>query len=197
MQIKTMPLGSYQTNCYLISLPEEKNCILIDPGFMPEYVLEQVHRAGKRVEAILLTHGHFDHVGGVKQIAAEENCRVFICKEDLALNPTLTDGAIFYTDLYAEGDRLQLAGMELQVLQTPGHTPGSVCLMCEDVIFTGDTLFAGTCGRTDFPGGDYGQMMQSLKRLAELPGNYRVLPGHAEESTMDRERRSNPFMQGL
>ena len=197
LQIKTMPLGSYQTNCYLVSLPEQKKCILIDPGYEPEYVLEQVRRAGKTVEAILLTHGHFDHVGGVKKIAVEENCRVFICKEDLALNPSITDGAIFYTDLYAEGDSLLLAGMELQVLQTPGHTPGSVCLVCEDVIFTGDTLFAGTCGRTDFPGGDYGQMMQSLKRLANLPGDYRVLPGHAEESTMDRERRSNPFMQSL
>ena len=195
MQIKTMPLGSYQTNCYMVSLPEQKNCIVIDPGFEPEYILEQVRRAGKTVEAILLTHGHFDHVGGVKKIAAEEQCRVFICKEDLSLNPMLTDGAIYYTDTYAEGDTLALAGIKLQVLQTPGHTPGSVCLVCGDTVFTGDTLFAGTCGRTDFPGGDYGQMMQSLKRLAALPGDYRVLPGHAEESTMEWERKSNPFMQ--
>ena len=195
LQIRTMPLGSYQTNCYMAFLPEQKQCILIDPGFEPEYVLEQVRREGKSVAAILLTHGHFDHVGGVKMIAAEENCRVFICQEDLSLNPTLTDGAIYYTDTYKEGDTLFLAGLRLQVLQTPGHTPGSVCLVCGDTIFTGDTLFAGTCGRTDFPGGSYNQMLQSLKRLAALPGDYRVLPGHAEESTMDRERRSNPFMQ--
>ena len=197
MQIKTMPLGSYQTNCYMVFLEDGKTCLLIDPGFEPEYVLEQVRREGKQVEAILLTHGHFDHVGGVKKIAAEENCRIFICAEDLSLNPRLTDGAIDYTDTYAEGDLLELAGLQLQVLQTPGHTPGSVCLLCEDVIFSGDTLFAGTCGRTDFPGGDYRQMLQSLHRLALLPGDYRVLPGHAEESTLEAERKTNPFMQNL
>ena len=197
MELKSIKLGSYQTNCYIAWGKGADSCIVIDPGFEPERVLEQVRHWGKSVAAILLTHGHFDHVGGVKQIAAETGCQVYICKEDLALNPRLTDGAIYYTDTYAEGDTLTLAGLKLQVLQTPGHTPGSVCLLCGDTMFCGDTLFAGTCGRTDFPGGSMAQMRQSLARLKALSGNFRVLPGHGEGSTLDEERMYNPYMQGL
>jgi glyoxylase-like metal-dependent hydrolase (beta-lactamase superfamily II) len=197
MEIKTITVGSYQTNCYMAWDASSNTCILIDPGYEPEYILEQVRRQGKTVEAILLTHGHFDHVGGVKEIAAQTDCSVFICKEDLSLNPMLPDGAISYTDTYAEGDTLSLAGLQLQVLQTPGHTPGSVCLLCEDVLFAGDTLFAGTCGRTDLPGGSMTQMRRSLGRLAALEGNYQVLPGHGGASLLDIERRSNPYMQCL
>lgn len=197
MEINVLKLGSYQTNCYIAWSEGAEDCIVIDPGFEPERVLEQVRHWGKSVAAILLTHGHFDHVGGVKRIAGETGCRVYICKEDLALNPMLTDGAIYYTDTYAEGDTLQLAGLNLQVLQTPGHTPGCVCLACEDALFCGDTLFAGTCGRTDLPGGDMAVMRKSLARLKALPENYRVLPGHGEDSTLDEERIYNPYLRGL
>lgn len=197
MEIRNLKLGSYQTNCYIAWGEGADSCIIIDPGFEPERVLEQVRHWGKSVAAILLTHGHFDHVGGVKHIAGETGCRVYICKEDLALNPMLTDGAIYCTDTYAEGDTLELAGLTLQVLQTPGHTPGCVCLVCEDALFCGDTLFAGTCGRTDLPGGSMTVMRQSLARLKALEKNYRVLPGHGEESTLDEERMYNPYLQGL
>lgn len=195
MNIATICVGSYQTNCYIVWNEETDRCVLIDPGYQPEEILEQVR--GKTVEAILLTHSHFDHVGGVKHIAGQTNCRVYICKEDLSLNPMLTAGDIYYTDTYAEGDTIELAGLRFRVLQTPGHTPGCVCLLCEDVMFSGDTLFAGTCGRTDLPGGSPWDMQNSLRRLAALPGDYRVLPGHGGASTLDEERRSNPFMQGL
>ncbi len=171
------------------------SCILIDPGYEPEYLLEQLCREQKTLAAILLTHGHFDHVGGVKQLAAETDCKVYICSQDLTINPTLTAGAIYYTNTYCEGDTLDIAGLSLEILQTPGHTPGSVCLLCEDVLFSGDTLFAGTCGRTDFPGGSYEEILRSLRRLAELPGNLKVLPGHGDFSTLDTERRTNPFLQ--
>ena len=97
--------------------------------------------------------------------------------------------------LYDEGDTLALGGLTIQVLHTPGHSPGSVTLKAGDVLFTGDTLFAGTCGRTDFPGGDYGEMMASLKRLGELEGNFRVLPGHESFSTLDQERKTNPYLR--
>lgn len=197
MNIKTMRIGSYQTNCYMVYNDGSDRCILIDPGYEPEWLLEQAFHEVKKIEAILLTHGHFDHVGGVKHIAAETGCRVYICKEDLDLNPMITDGVIYYTDVYADGDTLELAGLKLRVIQTPGHTPGCVCLVCEDTIFSGDTLFAGTCGRTDLPGGSSWEMRQSLTRLAALEGDYRVLPGHGHESTLEAERRSNPFMQGL
>lgn len=197
MEIRNLKVGSYQTNCYIAWGDGEDSCLIVDPGFEPEYILEQVRHWGKTPEAILLTHGHFDHVGGVKHIAGETGCRVFICKEDLGLNPMLTDGAIYATDTYAQGDTLELAGLRLQVKQTPGHIPGSVCLICGDTIFSGDTLFAGTCGRTDLPGGSGGQMQQSLAALAALEGDYRVLPGHGCTTTLEEERRSNPFMQGI
>lgn len=197
MEIRTMPLGSYQTNCYLVWNQGADSCVVIDPGYQPEQVLEAALDAGKKIEAIFLTHGHFDHVGGVKQVARETGCRVYICEEDLLLNPRLTDGAIYYTDTYDEADAVTAAGLTFRVLRTPGHTPGSVCLVCENAIFSGDTLFCGTCGRTDLPGGSGAQMRASLARLAGLEGDYRVLPGHGEDSTLDMERRSNPFMQRL
>ena len=197
MKIITMPVGSYQTNCYMAYGDNSDTCVIIDPGYMPEQILEQVNIRGKKLEAILLTHGHFDHVGGVKQIVAETGCQVYICKEDLALNPAITAGAIYYTHTYAQGDTLTLAGLTFRVIQTPGHTPGSVCLMCGNALFSGDTLFAGTCGRTDLPGGDSWQMRRSLATLKGLEGNYRVLPGHGPDSTLDEEKGSNPFLQEL
>lgn len=197
MEIKNLKLGAYQTNCYIAWGEGAQTCVVIDPGYEPALVLTQAEQLGKSVEAILLTHGHFDHVGGVAQIAQTTGCRVFVCKEDLSLDPRLTCGPLPYTDTYAEGDVLTLAGLTLQVLQTPGHTPGSVCLLAGDTLFTGDTLFAGSIGRTDFPGGNVGQMRQSLARLKAMAENYRVLPGHAEMSTLDEERNANPFLRGL
>ena len=135
MEIRTFPVGSYQTNCYIVWGDDTDSCVVIDPGYEPEYLLEQVRCLGKKLQAILLTHGHFDHVGGVKALAQQTGCRVYICKEDLALKPALTAGAILYTDTYSEGDVLELAGLRFQVLHTPGHTPGSVCLVCGDTIF--------------------------------------------------------------
>ena len=195
MEIRAFPVGSYHTNCYLAWGAGSDSCIVIDPGYEPEYLLEQLRRENKTLAAILLTHGHFDHVGGVKHLAAETDCKVYICAEDLRMNPTLTAGAIHYTDTYTEGDTLQLAGLTLQVLHTPGHTPGSVCLLCGDALFSGDTLFAGTCGRTDLPGGSYEEILRSLRRLAALPGDPKVLPGHGPASSLDTERRTNPFMR--
>ena len=196
MNIEAMAVGSYQTNCYMVYGDTDK-CVLIDPGSQPEELLERVRSKGKKLEAILLTHGHFDHVGGVKKLVEETGCRVYICDEDLSLNPTLTAGPLYYTDTYGEGDEITVAGLTFQVLQTPGHTPGSVCLLCQNAMFCGDTLFAGTCGRTDLHGGSYLEMMQSLGRLAKLDTDYMVLPGHGGSSTLFQEKRSNPFMQGL
>lgn len=192
LQIQTLPLGYLQTNCYI--LQGNDGCLVIDPGDQAQEVLRCL--GDRKLEAILLTHGHFDHVGGVKAIAAETGCKVYIHKADLELPNKLTLGTIPCTDHYDEGDVLELAGLSLKVMHTPGHTPGGVCLVCEDVIFSGDTLFAGTCGRTDLPGGSYLEISKSLLRLSELEGEYRVLPGHGEASSMDMERRFNPYMQG-
>ena len=195
MQILTIPGGSLFTNCYMAWQEDQNNCILIDPGFDAELILDQVRSRGKTVEAVLLTHGHFDHVGGVKDIAAETGCKVYIHKADLELPNRLTLGTVPCTDHYDEGDVLSLAGLTLKVLHTPGHTPGGVCLLCENAMFSGDTLFAGTCGRTDLPGSDHRKMWDSLARLAALEEDYLVLPGHGEGSTLSAEKRGNPYLQ--
>ena len=195
MKVIAMPVGSYQTNCYMVYNENSETCVLIDPGYQPEELLEQIRIKGKTLEAILLTHGHFDHVGGVKQIAQETGCKVYICPEELLIPPHFSAGEHYYTDTYSEGDTLNLAGLSLQVLKTPGHTQGSVCLLCGDTLFSGDTLFAGTCGRTDLPGGDHKTILSSLRRLAQLEGDYRVLPGHGPCTTLNEERVENPFLQ--
>ena len=194
VNIKTLPLGAYQTNCYLVWGEGADSVIVIDPGYHPERVLSEVKLLNKSVAAILLTHGHFDHVGGVKDIAAETDCSVYLHEGELSQPPSMTAGPLYYTHTYGEGDSLHLAGLNLRVLHTPGHTPGSVCLICEDCLFAGDTLFMGSCGRTDFPGGDMGQMRASLTRLAELPGDYKVFSGHGPETTLNMERKYNPYI---
>lgn len=196
MEMLTVCVGAYRTNCYM--LWEKDKIVLIDPGDEPEQIWEQVLRTGKKVAAVLLTHGHFDHVGGVGYIAREAGCPVYIHAAELQLPSHHTDGPIYYTHTYDEGDVLEIAGITFQVLHTPGHTPGSVCLLCEDWMLSGDTLFAGTCGRTDLPPyGNPAQMRRSLTRLGGLEGNYKVFPGHGHSTTLEEERRSNPYMQNL
>ena len=194
MEITVLTLGDYMTNCYILRQEASSKCLLIDPGYEAERILSVLEEKRMEPEAILLTHGHFDHVGAVQDIAAETGCDVYIGDADLGLPPMLTNGRLYYTHTYPASGTLMLAGLTLRVLPTPGHTPGSVCLLTEDTMLSGDTLFRGSCGRTDFPGGSWEQMLASLKRLSELPGDYRVLPGHGEETTLNWERKHNPYL---
>lgn len=192
--IETFPLGSYQTNCYLLRQADSSHCVLIDPGYTPEFLLSRLEENALTLDAILLTHGHFDHVGGVRELAAETGCRVYIHPEDLSLPPMFTAGRLYYTDTYPEDGTVTAAGLTFRVLHTPGHTPGSVCLRLGDALFCGDTLFAGSCGRTDLPGGSRRAMTASLKRLAEIPENLTLYPGHGAASMLDTEKNYNPYL---
>ena len=194
MNYFTLPLGDYQTNCYLV-YDEEKNCAVIDPGYEAETIWKKTEQEGLKIKAILLTHGHFDHVGAVKELAQKTACPVWIHEQELKLPPYLTAGALYYTDLYSDvGSILNVEGLRFRILETPGHTMGSVCLLCGEVIFSGDTLFAGSCGRADL-GGSMSMILESLKGLAALPGDYTVCPGHGGETTLNYERRYNPYLR--
>ena len=193
MNIHTLPLGDYQTNTYIVE--NGGHCVIIDAGYHPETILRFLNDHDLTADAILLTHGHFDHVGAVRELAVELECPVYLHEKELSMPPMMTAGPLYYTHTYGEGDRLQLAGISFRVLHTPGHTPGSVCLIAANHLFSGDTLFAGSCGRTDFPGGDWETICKSLQRLRTLPEDYTVYPGHGESTTLASEKQYNPYMQ--
>ena len=195
LKIHTFPLGDYQTNCYVIHDDSVRKCCVIDPGYTPETLLQILEHLGLELEAILLTHGHFDHVGAVKDLFEQTQCKVYLHTDDLLLPENFTAGPLFYTHEYNEGDVLEMAGLTIKVMHTPGHTEGSVCLFVDDCIFSGDTLFCHSCGRTDLPGGNPEALMASLARLKNLEGDYRVFPGHNRATTLAVEREYNPFMK--
>ena len=195
LKITVKELGIYFVNCYLIHEENAKSCVCIDPGGNAGKVLKFLEETGLTLEAILLTHGHFDHVGAVRELAEKTGCRVYLHSDDLLLPEKYTAGPLYYTHHYDEGDVLELAGLSIHVMHTPGHTGGSVCLTVDDCIFSGDTLFCHSCGRTDLPGGDPEAIMQSLARLKAIEGDYRVFPGHNRATTLAVEKEYNPFMK--
>lgn len=204
MQITKLEIGDFATNCYVLQGSKANRCILIDPADNgPE--LCRVMEARETVpEAILLTHGHYDHILAVPYLQEHwpelpVYCHKLDCPEEL----TEEDEGVVYPTVsafrnlrhYADGDRVSASGLEVQVLEIPGHTPGSVALLVENALFTGDTLFKGDIGRTDFKGGDEKAMMRSLARLAALEGDYQVYPGHDDTSTLNDERAQNPYLK--
>lgn len=194
MKLTSLTVGSIGTNCYILYNEATKAAVVIDPSDEATLVEARIEALGLQVQAILLTHGHFDHGGDVARIRMRTGAPVYLHPADRALPSWLTHGLSDTEDL-AEGDTLDFAGLRFSVLHTPGHTPGSVCFRWEDKLFAGDTLFAGSCGRTDLPGGSHADMLRSLRRLAELEGDYTVYPGHGEATTLEEERNCNPYMQ--
>ena len=202
LNFKVLALGAYQTNCYIIWGEGSDSCIVIDPGFEAETVLRQVKALGKTVEAILLTHGHFDHVGAVQEIVAATGCSLWMSQSDYTQRRSpqidflypIHDCDFTPVNFCEEGECICAGGLELTVLETPGHTQGSVCYLCQGHLFSGDTLFEGSCGRVDLPGGNYAQILQSLKRLAGLD-DCKVYPGHGPATTLENEKKYNPSMQ--
>ena len=203
MHIKSFALGAYETNCYIVADESTLDCAVIDPGADATTILNYLEETNLHCRFILLTHGHFDHTGAVDDLLAETDAVLFVHKDDVGVSV----GGDFYrflppqgTKYYSDGEVICVGALSFTVLETPGHTPGSVTLICAEagsddkVLFTGDTLFRDSCGRTDFPGSDPDAILRSLKRIAELPGDYEVYPGHGFFSTLDRERRVNYFV---
>ncbi len=198
MKVKLLRVGPIGTNCYILEDDQTNLAAVIDPGDEPELIQEALEKEGVEVRYLLLTHGHYDHTTAVPALhRVYPQADIYIHQADAnGAGSTLFPlaGEVDDLKLYDEGDVIRLGDHEIQVLHTPGHSPGSVTLKVEDVLFTGDTLFAGSCGRTDLRGGSYEQIMQSLQRLGELKGDFHVCPGHEATSTLERERRSNPFL---
>lgn len=198
MKVKLLRVGPIGTNCYILEDDQTNLAAVIDPGDEPELIQEALEKEGVEVRYLLLTHGHYDHTTAVPALhRVYPQADIYIHQADAnGAGSTLFPlaGEVDDLKLYDEGDVIRLGDHEIQVLHTPGHSPGSVTLKVEDVLFTGDTLFAGSCGRTDLRGGSYEQIMQSLKRLGELKGDFHVCPGHDRTSTLERERKYNPFL---
>ena len=199
MKVKMIQVGPIGTNCYILEDEETQKAAVIDPGDDGAAIADVLKEDRAQVEYILLTHGHYDHTTGVPDLKARfPEARVYIHRADAnGAGSQLFPLAGQIKDLcyYGEGDTLTLGSLTIQVMETPGHSPGSVTLKVGDVLFTGDTLFCGSCGRTDLAGGSYEEIMASLKRLGELEGNFHVCPGHDRTSTLERERQYNPFLR--
>ena len=198
MLIKTLTVGQIETNCYIVTDENTLECAVIDPGDESNAILDYIEDHKLKPKYIFLTHGHFDHTMAVTAVREETGAVVCMNKKDAG---AVIENAPFKfnppadTIYYKEGDRLTVGSLTFEVLETPGHTPGGVTLKCGDALFTGDTLFAGSCGRTDLYGGDMNELLRSLKRLADLPGNYEVYPGHMDSSTLSRERMYNYYIK--
>ena len=198
MTVYGMPLGMIEANCYVVADEETKRCAVIDPGDESNTVMDYLERNHLQCEYILLTHGHFDHTMAANAVAEQTGARIAMSELDAdaarsnaqyRFNPP--ENTLWLKD----GDEIQIGGLKFQVLATPGHSPGSLSFLCEDCLFTGDTLFRDSMGRTDLPGGDMPTILKSLKRLCDLPGDYEVYPGHMDATTLDRERRYNYYVK--
>ena len=204
MQVNVLQLGMIGTNCYLFWDEDTKLCAVVDPGDDGDQVAKQIDKQGLTPVAILLTHSHFDHILGIPGLRERwPELPIYCHPADVdkekkterlfgATYPAI--GSFDNLITYVEGDTVQVGPITVEVLETPGHTPGSVVLKAGEVLFTGDTLFRGSIGRTDLPGGNYMQIMASLKRLAELEGDFHVCPGHEGLSTLNAERKGNYYM---
>jgi hydroxyacylglutathione hydrolase len=208
--IDRVAVGPFATNCYIVGSEESKQGIIIDPGDEAGVILGRVADLGLDIKLIVLTHGHIDHVGALKAVKEATGAEMAIHADDAKslrglrglLQSVLVPGLSYPLPppperLLADGDSIDVSGLHFQVLHTPGHTPGGICLLGEGVVFSGDALFHYGIGRTDLPGGSYHRLVESIRtRLLVLPDETIVYPGHGPETTIGAERAGNPFLSG-
>ena len=200
--IKMITGGMCETNSYIIS-DENGVCVIVDPEGRADVYTRYIESNALKPEAILLTHAHFDHIGAMEPLRKEYSVKVYAGEREktvlndprINLTSMIGQGRSFEADVYlSDGEEFTIGSMTFKTVYTPGHTCGSVVYLIDRVMIAGDTLFMGSCGRTDFPTGDWGKMNESLQMLKNLDGDYRVLSGHGPETTLERERRTNMFM---
>lgn len=206
MIIKNYHTGPLAVNCYVVADEKTKKAFMVDPGGHNLNMVNYIKDNGLVLEYIILTHAHGDHMGGVQDIQKEfPDAKLVACIHDKALledaklnMSTMVYGypVAFSADLYvADGETMKVGDLELKFLHTPGHTPGGMCILAEDVLFSGDTLFEQSIGRTDFPGSSYQDILKSIhEKLFVLPDDTKVLPGHMGPTTIGYEKESNPFV---
>jgi glyoxylase-like metal-dependent hydrolase (beta-lactamase superfamily II) len=204
MRLQRFTLGEVMVNTYLFWEEGTREAIVIDPGRPVEPILSALKENNLKLVGIILTHGHYDHILGVSDLKSKINAPVYAHSGDAAMlaNPVLNLSQLFAEEiilkpdrLLAEGDAINVGSFMLTVRHTPGHTPGGICLFGEDLLFSGDTLFARSIGRTDLPGGDQGTLLHSVRSLLSLSDQTRVFPGHGPETRIGIERAVNPFLQ--
>lgn len=209
MIFETIVVGELGVNCYLLADSQTKEGVVIDPGAEPERILAAVQKSGVKVVAVLNTHGHFDHIGGNRKLAETTGAPLMISKEDEPFLSRAATSARMYgltaddspqpATYLAEGDLIRFGGHEIRVIHIPGHSPGGSCFYLEkdDILISGDSLFAESIGRTDLPGGSQAQLVGSIRsKLLTLPETTKVFPGHGPATTIGHEKRSNPYLGG-
>lgn len=205
MYMERIPVGIYGTNCYILGCDKTKKAAVIDPGGDADKILKLIQEKDFDLEYIILTHGHGDHIGAVEEIKNKTNANILIHKDDEYLikdaNKNLSsmmscpDVELEADKLLNDGEIIKLGELEIKVIHTPGHTPGGISLKVDNMLFTGDTLFANSIGRTDFEGGSYDQIISSIKnKLLIYDDSTKVFPGHGPSSTIGTEKKGNPFL---
>ena len=204
MILKKLVVGPFASNCYIVGSESDNEGMVIDPGANAKQILSNVRELGLNIRLIVLTHGHMDHIGAVKGVKEATGAEVAIHADDARFLRRLSLSTVYNLSfpppperLLGDGDSIDIGDLHFTVLHTPGHSSGGVCLLGHGVLFSGDTLFNYGIGNTDFPGGSYNQLMNSIStRLMALPDDTVVYPGHGPDTTIGIERRGNPFLSG-
>lgn len=207
LRVLVLEVGALAENAYIVGHPESGRAVVIDPGDDGEEILRLLAEEGLVLEKILITHGHFDHVGGVRFLKERTGAAVHVHPDEVArMLAAPRQGAMFGLGvpeppppdvLVNEGDVVRLADQEFRVLHTPGHSPGHVSFVVGGMAFVGDLIFAGSVGRTDLPGGSHAELLRAIReKILALPDDTILLPGHGPATTVEREKRSNPFLTG-